>query len=927
MDNVEVEVKKQLNYLRSLQSYLSESSANPKDFAKIIDIYKNPIHRILKLNCYPLLKTFPSSELVCLELEKDFSNKDYEIQLLSLKLAYSLPISNLMQIVKSYDTAFYQIIEQSSDFHYERLCAVNSILQLLLTKETEVDSIDMPKQTITNIYLRIAENCFSNNRDISANCIICLSEFLQSKLQNPNNLTQVNYDNQQIKQYLLCRIQLLYEKICSYEIRIRSKMLFLLSQILLDSPKQIQQQNTIQQNQNTQIYKLNVMDFNNKIIKAGLYDILQYNFEIDIIVQISNFLINIISQCKSYEYFNTGQIVWQLFDCIDKYIKKVNYKKELNQILLQILQLDMDLNTNIAISIRILEISFLIQNQLTRLLFLLYCFSNLIQKSIELLYQKKTSAILGLYNQTWFLTKIKDEPEELICCLIIAAIHQETNKSILLEIMEICNAFIWDGCNIEAIIMYLLLIEECINVIPSDEIRLDDLINRMNTNQISFNQKVQTLLIITRKFNENSLNCKLDYINILAEFRTFMIQPVQTQICQLNLLQNVYKILYYLSINFHTPENHIKQQILELLSDYNDNLQQRKNDHIAEQLIEYNRNFVKSLQYKEFLQQDQLQIKINNQIDSINQNLQNLTTYQIAYNIFQQKQFSSEQNTLIMNLRSLQLPSKNIFTELQLNSKLITGVSDFVQIYCSHTLDLQKSCICLGIRVINNCPFKLDNLGIKILLDRNSYIQNNYKLIEELPSYQEKQLFYVVKVNPKLSMHFAFDIILQDIKNESSLSFAIRTQNYRISMLEFLIPNTFLYLSQNCFQYITYDTSLIIKCYLEGNYLQLYKKLLSQPFATVILDNTNQVFQYSIKQNLNLDLITQNVSKTINIGLLSYLINGQNLAIIISNISTQQNSTEVLLEIKSDKSCIESFQTEIDKFLFELSDGLLSVVL
>lgn len=46
----------------------------------------------------------------------------------------------------------------------------------------------------------------------------------------------------------------------------------------------------------------------------------------------------------------------------------------------------MDLNTNIAISIRILEISFLISNQLTRLLFLLYCFNNLIQKSIELLY-------------------------------------------------------------------------------------------------------------------------------------------------------------------------------------------------------------------------------------------------------------------------------------------------------------------------------------------------------------------------------------------------------------------------------------------------------------------------------------------------------------------------------------------------------------
>jgi hypothetical protein len=77
--DIEVEVKKQLNFLRNVQNNLAESSANPKDFGKIIDIFKNPLHRILKLNCYPLLKTFPSSELVSLELEKDFSNKDYEI--------------------------------------------------------------------------------------------------------------------------------------------------------------------------------------------------------------------------------------------------------------------------------------------------------------------------------------------------------------------------------------------------------------------------------------------------------------------------------------------------------------------------------------------------------------------------------------------------------------------------------------------------------------------------------------------------------------------------------------------------------------------------------------------------------------------------------------------------------------------------------
>lgn len=62
--DVEQEVKKQLLTLRQFQNYLAESSANIKDFAKIIDIYRNPINRIVKLNCYPLLKTFPSHELV-----------------------------------------------------------------------------------------------------------------------------------------------------------------------------------------------------------------------------------------------------------------------------------------------------------------------------------------------------------------------------------------------------------------------------------------------------------------------------------------------------------------------------------------------------------------------------------------------------------------------------------------------------------------------------------------------------------------------------------------------------------------------------------------------------------------------------------------------------------------------------------------------
>ena len=38
------------------------------------------------------------------------------------------------------------------------------------------------------------------------------------------------------------------------------------------------------------------------------------------------------------------------------------------------------------------------------------------------------------------------------------------------------------------------------------------------------------------------------------------------------------------------------------------------------------------------------------------------------------------------------------------------------------------------------------------------------KTIDELPSFQKKELLFVVKANPQKSMHFAFEVALQDIK-------------------------------------------------------------------------------------------------------------------------------------------------------------------
>lgn len=63
----------------------------------------------------------------------------------------------------------------------------------------------------------------------------------------------------------------------------------------------------------------------------------------------------------------------------------------------------------------------------------------------------------------------------------------------------------------------------------------------------------------------------------------------------------------------------------------------------------------------------------------------------------------------------------------------------------------------------------LNNLSVKILLDYNTSLlmsNKNSETIDELCSYQIRNLFYIIKIDKYVSLSFAFDIMLNDIKVE-----------------------------------------------------------------------------------------------------------------------------------------------------------------
>lgn len=178
-------------------------------------------------------------------------------------------------------------------------------------------------------------------------------------------------------------------------------------------------------------------------------------------------------------------------------------------------------------------------------------------------------------------------------------------------------------------------------------------------------------------------------------------------------------------------------------------------------------------------------------------------------------------------------------------------------------------------------------------------------MIEEMPSYQTRCLFYVVKADPSQSIQFAFDIQLQE--------YLIRTQLYRISLISFLIPNLFLSLASNAFNTVWahLDHSYHTSCTLHSSYLALFATLEKKPFGLIALHQETLYTELVLIEN-----------GTLTFALLAYLTNGATLAIAISHIPTNGLKAVVQIEIKSTlPSCIDSFTNEMETLILDLADG------
>jgi hypothetical protein len=66
MDSNDAEIKRQMQQMRQMQGFLTETSVNERDITKLLEIFQHPQHRILKLNTYPLLKTSAPEHLEAL---------------------------------------------------------------------------------------------------------------------------------------------------------------------------------------------------------------------------------------------------------------------------------------------------------------------------------------------------------------------------------------------------------------------------------------------------------------------------------------------------------------------------------------------------------------------------------------------------------------------------------------------------------------------------------------------------------------------------------------------------------------------------------------------------------------------------------------------------------------------------------------------
>ena len=138
--------------------------------------------------------------------------------------------------------------------------------------------------------------------------------------------------------------------------------------------------------------------------------------------------------------------------------------------------------------------------------------------------------------------------------------------------------------------IYLIILEEAIETLEEKQIniRIIEIIKRINHNEINFLPKLKAIFIISKHFDKTQIPLNLNYANILSDFRSFMIQPVAQSIFfdkNLNSLQSTSELIkyltnlemifccfYYFTSKFSNEQNELFLHISQLINDFLDHL-------------------------------------------------------------------------------------------------------------------------------------------------------------------------------------------------------------------------------------------------------------------------------------------------------------------------------------------------------------------
>ena len=662
----ETDLKKDLDLIKNYLLDLSSGVELERHKTKILNYYTNPPSRILKSLSYPLIKSLKSLDIgsVLSTISSDISSDDVEVQLNALKLLYNLGPSDFLGVIQSKEKEILSILN-NTEFNYERLvCFSDALLKNFIISYSSEDREEL-KEMIMMYYMRIAELIFGSNRDLTRNALEVVLTVFENYNNNYCDLYIMNYyfDGNgstknllkplviKLTNILLNKMEVILSKILTYETRLRSHLMTFIVLFLevLDDLLEKKESKTFKANfhsifDENAVYlaqdgggQLCIKEFIENLLNHHLFEnIMKGTYEIDLLLNTSiNIfrILNIVSEDNSLyhmDYHKKCEFIYEVFLYLIKIIPQLLYKRELNIIALNTVSFAKGLNISycLKISLKILELTINnIQTLMTRITSLMVIFDNLLHASIRLCKLNKKSSLYCLFQQQWFLKKVKEAEsnpipirEELVISLLTMTLnylknnefiekHREAFYSLLIESLDISYTLIeWNYKNnnkaearykylILAINVYLILLKKALELYPIEKFhnQVFEIIKRLASNEMIFEARLKAIHILSSHLENSSYKSHIEFRSIILDFKNTLfpeqkgfymenfvksIDNQSTILTYLNNMEQIFSCLFIFAKKISSPENDLISDVVTLFTDFIKHLEEISNPKV-----------------------------------------------------------------------------------------------------------------------------------------------------------------------------------------------------------------------------------------------------------------------------------------------------------------------------------------------------------